>query len=49
MLWKVWYYNKFGDEVKTYITADSFDDAMAIARSLDMRYNTAQVVESKDD
>lgn len=48
MLWKVWYFNKFGDEVKTYIRADSFDYAMEVAHSLDMRYCFAQVMESKD-
>lgn len=48
MLWKVWFYNKFNDEVKTYITANSFDEAMEIARCLDMRYCSAQVVENKD-
>lgn len=48
-LWKVWFYTKFGDEVKTYISADSFDDAMAIAHSLDMRYCSAQIVDNKED
>ena len=31
-------------EVYTWVEADSFDEAMDIARSLDMRYCCAQVV-----
>lgn len=49
MLWKVWYYNVFGDEIKTYVTADSFDEAMDIARCLDMRYSAAQVVDNNKE
>ena len=40
-IWKVWFE---GDEVCTFVKADSFDEAMDIARSLDMRYCCAQVV-----
>ncbi len=39
-IWKVWFE---GDEVYTWVEADSFDEAMSIARSLDMRYCCAQV------
>ena len=48
MLWKVWFYH-FGEEVKTYITADTFDEAIDIARCPDMRYSTAQPVNNKED
>ena len=43
MIWKVWFDS---DECQNvlYIIADSFDEAMDIARSLDMRYCCAQVV-----
>ena len=44
MIWKVWLTSVLGDEVYTCIKADSFDEAMDIARSLDMRYCCAQVV-----
>ena len=44
MIWKVWFE---GNECQNvlYIIADSFDEAMSIARSLDMRYCCAQVVD----
>ena len=43
MTWKVWFDS---DECQNvlYIIADSFDEAMSIARSLDMRYCCAQAV-----
>ena len=44
MTWKVWFISILGDEVCTFVKADSFDGAMDIARSLDMRYCAAQVV-----
>ena len=44
MIWKVWFISILGDEVYTFVKADSFDEAMDIARSLDMRYCSAQVV-----
>ena len=44
MTWKVWFTSVLGDEVCTFVKADSFDEAMDIARSLDMRYCCAQVV-----
>ena len=44
MIWKVWFINILDDEVYTWVEADSFDEAMDIARSLDMRYCCAQVV-----
>ena len=44
MTWKVWFISILGDEVYTWVKADSFDEAMDIARSLDMRYCCAQVV-----
>ena len=42
-IWKVWFE---GDECQAvlHIIAQSFDEAMDIARSLDMRYCCAQVV-----
>ena len=45
MIWKVWFTSVLGDEVCTFVKADSFDEAMDIARSLDMRYCCAQVVD----
>lgn len=45
MIWKVWFISILGDEVYTWVKADSFDEAMSIARSLDMRYCCAQVVD----
>ena len=45
MIGKVWFINIRGDEVYTWVEADSFDEAMDIARSLDMRYCCAQVVD----
>ena len=45
MIWKVWFISILGDEVYTWVKADSFDEAMGIARSLDMRYCYAQVVD----
>ena len=45
MIWKVWFISILGDEVYTWVEADSFDGAMDIARSLDMRYCCAQVVD----
>ena len=45
MIWKVWFISILGDEVYTFVKADSFDEAMGIARSLDMRYCCAQVVD----
>ena len=44
MIWKVWFISILDDEVYTFVKADSFDEAMDIARSLDMRYCSAQVV-----
>ena len=44
MIWKVWFISILGDEVYTWVEADSFDEAMDIARSLDMRYCFTQVV-----
>ena len=44
MIWKVWFISILVDEVYTWVEADSFDEAMDIARSLDMRYCCAQVV-----
>ena len=44
MIWKVWFINILGDEDCTFVKADSFDEAMDIARSLDMRYCYAQAV-----
>ena len=44
MTWQVWFTSVLGDEVCTFVEADSFDGAMDIARSLDMRYCCAQVV-----
>ena len=44
MIWKVWFISILGDEVYTWVKADSFDEAMDIARYLDMRYCCAQVV-----
>jgi hypothetical protein len=49
MLYKVWFYTKFNDEIKTYITADCVDDALSIARSLDMRYCYIQAFDKKED
>ena len=43
MTWKVWFTSVLGDEICTFVKADSFDEAMDIARSLDMRYCCAQV------
>ena len=45
MTWKVWFISILGDEVYTWVEADSFDEAMSIARSLDMRYCYAQAVD----
>ena len=47
MTWKVWFISILGDEVYTWVEADSFDGAMDIARSLDMRYCCAQVVKER--
>lgn len=46
MKWEAWYYDYINGNKKTciYVEADSFDEAMDIARSLDMRYCCAQVV-----
>ena len=44
MTWKVWFISILCDEVYTWVEADSFDEAMDIARSLDMRYCCAQVI-----
>ena len=41
---KVWFIRILPGEVYTWVEADSFDEAMDIARSLDMRYCCAQVV-----
>ena len=43
MTWKVWFINILGDEVYTWVEADSFDEAIAKARKVDVRYDTAQV------
>lgn len=44
-IWKVWYNHPLdGSEVLTYVFADSFDEAMEKARSIDMNYTTAQLV-----
>lgn len=43
MTWKVWYYDD-GIEITMYVTADSFDGAIALARQFDDRYCCAQVV-----
>lgn len=42
MIWEVWFYN-CGEKVRTLVQANSFDEALAIARSSDMRYNSAMV------
>ena len=47
MTWQVWHTSVLGDEVFTFVKADSFDEAMDIARSLDMRYCYAQVVKER--
>lgn len=42
MIWEVWFYH-FGEKVRTLVQADSFDEALKIARSSDMRYNSGRV------
>lgn len=43
MVWRVWFYE--GDlEDAMYVTADSFDEAIALARQFDSRYCMAQPV-----
>lgn len=46
MLWEVWFYH-FGQKYSTYVRAESFDEAIKVARSLDMRYDSAQVCGEK--
>ena len=43
MTWKVWYYDD-GLKIMMYVTADNYDDAIALARKFDKRYCCAQVV-----
>ena len=43
MTWKVWYYDD-GLKITMYVTADSCDDAIALARQFDTRYCAGQVV-----
>ena len=43
MIWKVWYYDD-GLEITMYVAADSFDEAIALARQFDPRYCSGQVV-----
>lgn len=42
MIWEVWFYH-CGDKLRILVEANSFDEALAIARSSDMRYNSARV------
>ena len=44
MIWKVWFISILGDEVYTWVEADSFDEAIAKARKIDDRYCAGQVV-----
>lgn len=47
-IWKVWYNHPLdGSEVWTYVFANSFDEAMKKAHSLDMRYEFAELVEKE--
>ena len=44
--WEAWYYDYINGNNKTYIyvEADSFDEAIAKARRIDLRVNAARVV-----
>ena len=44
MTWQVWFTSVLGDEVCTFVKADSFDEATAKARKIDDRYCAGQVV-----
>lgn len=49
-IWKVWYNHPLdGSEIWTYVFANSFDEAMKKARTLDMRYTAAQIVYKKEE
>lgn len=47
MVWEVWFYDD-GVENTIYVTADSFDEAIALARQSDSRYSAAQPVGKAD-
>lgn len=46
MKWEAWYYDYINGNKKTYIyvEADSFDEAIAKARRIDLRVDAARVV-----
>lgn len=43
MLWKVWRYG-IDKEISVTIEAESFDEAISIARQIDSRFSAAQVI-----
>lgn len=47
MVWEVWFYDD-GLENTMYVIANSFDEAIALARQFDSRYCMAQPVGKAD-
>ena len=43
MVWRVWFYKDWIEDAM-YVAADSFDEAIALARQFDNRYSMAQPV-----
>ena len=41
-IWKIWA-NSISELKQLYIEADTFDEALAIARKIDIRYNAGQL------
>ena len=42
-IWKIWANSSFEELKPVFIDAKSFDEALEIARKIDIRYNTGQL------